>query len=120
MTHTPRPLVVGNWKMHGVRESLGEVTSICTAVAGGGAGEAEIVICPPATLLMAAAQICAGTPITLGGQYCHPQPSGPFTGDISAEMLKDAGASYVIVGHSERRIGHNESNASVREEAAAA
>lgn len=120
MTHNPRPLVAGNWKMHGVRESLGEVTSICTAVAGGGAGEAEIVICPPATLLMAAAQICAGTPVTLGGQYCHTQPSGPFTGDISAEMLKDAGASYVIVGHSERRFGHNESNASVREEAAAA
>jgi triosephosphate isomerase len=120
MTQRPRPLVAGNWKMNGLRANLGEVASICAAVAEGGAGEAEIVICPPATLLMAAALICEGSRVALGGQHCHGAPSGPFTGDISAEMLKDAGASYVILGHSECRFGHNEDNENVREEAAAA
>ena len=120
MTHNPRPLVAGNWKMHGLRQNLGEVSAICAAAADGRAGPAEVLICPPATLLMAAARICEGTPIALGGQHCHAEPSGPFTGDISAEMLRDAGASYVIVGHSERRSGHNEGNASVREKAEAA
>jgi triosephosphate isomerase len=120
MTHRPRPLVAGNWKMNGLRESLGEVASICAAVAEGGAGEAEVVICPPATLLMAAALICEGSPVALGGQHCHNEPSGPYTGDISAGMLRDAGAAYVILGHSERRAGYNEGNASVREKAAAA
>ena len=120
MTHGSRPLVAGNWKMNGLRKSLVEAASICEAVAAGGAGKAEIVVCPPATLLMAVARICAGSPVALGGQHCHGAPSGPFTGDISAEMLKDAGASYVILGHSERRSGHNEGNESVREKAAAA
>ncbi|HUB64201.1 MAG TPA: triose-phosphate isomerase [Methylocella sp.] len=120
MTQVPRPLVAGNWKMNGLRENLNEISSICAAVAEGGAGEAEIVVCPPATLLMAAARICQATPVALGGQHCHSAPSGPFTGDISAEMLKDAGASYVILGHSERRFGHNEGNESVRQKAAAA
>ncbi len=108
MTQRPRPLVAGNWKMNGLRDSLGEVSSICAAVARGGAGTAGIVICPPATLLMAAAAICVGSPVALGGQDCHNEPSGPYTGDISAEMLRDAGAAYVIVGHSERRSGYNE------------
>jgi triosephosphate isomerase len=120
MTQKPRPLVAGNWKMNGLRDSLGEVSSMCVAVARGGAGTAEIVICPPATLLMAAAAICEGSRVALGGQDCHNEPSGPYTGDISAEMLKDAGAAYVIVGHSERRSGYNEGNASVHEKAAAA
>ena len=88
-----RKLIAGNWKMNGLRKSLGEVSLICAAVAEGGAGPAEIVICPPATLLMAAALICSGSPVALGGQHCHDEPSGPFTGDISAEMLSDAGAS---------------------------
>jgi triosephosphate isomerase (TIM) len=120
MTHRPRPLVAGNWKMNGLRKSLGEVSLICAAVAEGGAGTAEVVICPPATLLIAAALICEGSPVALGGQHCHGEPFGPFTGDISAEMLRDAGASYVILGHSERRSGHNEGNASVRKKTAAA
>jgi triosephosphate isomerase (TIM) len=120
MTQRLRSLVAGNWKMNGLRGNLGEIASICTAVAEGGAGEAEIVVCPPATLLMAAGLICEGSKVALGGQHCHGEPSGPFTGDISAEMLKDAGASYVILGHSERRFGHNEGNESVREKAAAA
>ena len=120
MTHGPRPLVAGNWKMNGLRKSLTVAASICEAVAAGGAGAAEVVICPPATLLTAVARICEGSPVALGGQHCHGAPSGPFTGDISAEMLRDAGASYVILGHSERRSGHNEGNECVREKAAAA
>lgn len=120
MTHGPRPLVAGNWKMNGLRKSLGEIAGISAAVAAGGAGGAEILICPPATLLIAAAAICEGSPVELGGQDCHAEPSGAFTGDISAEMLKDAGATYVIVGHSERRAGHHESNQIVRLKAKAA
>jgi triosephosphate isomerase len=110
MTHGSRPLVAGNWKMNGGRKSLADAASICEAVAAGGAGKAEIVVCPPATLLMAVARISEGSSVALGGQDCHAQASGAFTGDISAEMLKDAGASYVILGHSERRAGHHETD----------
>jgi len=114
MTNRPRPLVAGNWKMNGLRESLGEICLIRAAVEGGTAGRAEIVVCPPATLIMVARLICEGSAIALGGQHCHEAVSGPHTGDISAEMLKDAGASFVILGHSERRAGYREGNASVR------
>ena len=110
MTHGSRPLVAGNWKMNGLRKSLTEAASICEAVAAGGAGKAEVVVCPPATLLMAVTAICEGTQVGVGGQDCHAEASGAFTGDISAEMLKDAGASYVILGHSERRAGHHETD----------
>jgi triosephosphate isomerase len=120
MSHGARPLAAGNWKMNGLRASLKEVAAICEAAAAGGAGQAEIVICPPATLLAEAAKICEGTPVKAGGQDCHAEPMGAFTGDISAEMLKDAGASYVILGHSERRLGHQESDASVRAKVKAA
>jgi triosephosphate isomerase (TIM) len=120
MTHGSRPLVAGNWKMNGLRISLVEAAAICEAVAAGRAGKAEVVVCPPATLLMAAAQICAGSRVGVGGQDCHAEASGAFTGDISAEMLKDAGASYVILGHSERRAGHNETDKIVRAKAKAA
>jgi triosephosphate isomerase (TIM) len=120
MTHGSRPLVAGNWKMNGLRESLNEAASICKAVAAGGAGKAEIVVCPPATLLMAVTAICEGTKVGVGGQDCHAEASGAFTGDISAEMLKDAGATYVILGHSERRAGHHETNEQVRTKAKAA
>jgi triosephosphate isomerase (TIM) len=120
MTHGSRPLVAGNWKMNGVRKSLAEAASICEAVAAGGAGKAEIVVCPPATLLMAVTAICEGTKVGVGGQDCHAEASGAFTGDISAEMLKDAGATYVILGHSERRAGHHETNEIVRAKAKAA
>jgi triosephosphate isomerase (TIM) len=119
MVHRTRPLVAGNWKMNGLRESLNEAASICKAVAAGGAGKAEIVVCPPATLLMAVTAICEGTKVGVGGQDCHAEASGPFTGDISAEMLKDAGATYVILGHSERRAGHHETNEQVRAKAKA-
>jgi triosephosphate isomerase len=120
MTHGSRPLVAGNWKMNGVRKSLAEAASICEAVAAGGAGKAEIVVCPPATLLMAVTAICEGRKVGVGGQDCHAEASGAFTGDISAEMLKDAGATYVILGHSERRAGHHETNEIVRAKAKAA
>lgn len=120
MTHGSRPLVAGNWKMNGLRESLNEAASICKAVAAGGAGKAEIAVCPPATLLMAVTAICEGTKVGVGGQDCHAEASGAFTGDISAEMLKDAGATYVILGHSERRAGHHETNEQVRAKAKAA
>ena len=115
-----RPLVAGNWKMHGLRKDLVEAEKICAEVAAGAADGAEIVLCLPATLLAAAAPICAAAGVRLGGQHCHNEPSGPFTGDISAEMLRDAGASYVILGHSERRTGHNEGDESVRDKANAA
>ncbi|MGH6838304.1 MAG: triose-phosphate isomerase [Methylocella sp.] len=120
MTHGSRPLVAGNWKMNGLRKSLAEVTAICESVAAGGAGEAEVVVCPPATLLISTARICEGTKVGLGGQDCHAETSGAFTGDISAEMLKDAGAAYVILGHSERRAGHHETDKIVRAKATAA
>jgi len=106
--------------MNGLRKDLDEAAGICAAVGGGGAGEAEIVICPPATLLMALAAVCEGSPVELGGQDCHVEARGAFTGDISAEMLKDVGASYVILGHSERRAAHQESDALVCAKAGAA
>jgi triosephosphate isomerase len=118
--HGRRSLVAGNWKMHGLRKDLVQAEKICAAAAAGAAGEAEVVLCLPATLLAAAAPICANARVGLGGQHCHGEPSGPFTGDISAEMLRDAGASYVILGHSERRSGHNEGNESVHDKAEAA
>lgn len=120
MTLRPRPLVAGNWKMNGLRKHLAEAEAICKAVSAGAAGNAEVLICPPATLLASAAAICERSPVGIGGQDCHCAASGAFTGDISAAMLKDAGASYVILGHSERRIGHEESSALVAAKAEAA
>jgi triosephosphate isomerase (TIM) len=113
-----RPLVAGNWKMNGLTADLGEVEAIRDAV-GAGLG-AEIVICPPATLIAAAARLCAGSLVGIGGQDCHPEPRGAYTGDISADMLRDAGASYAIVGHSERRRDHGESDVLVSAKAEAA
>ena len=114
-----RPLVAGNWKMNGLVASLAEIAAIRDAVAAGSVGGAEILLCPPATLLMAAAKLCEGAPIGFGGQDCHEAASGAHTGDIAAEMLKDAGASYVIVGHSERRADHGETDSIVRAKVAA-
>ena len=91
-----RPLIAGNWKMHGLKADLSEIESIA-AVAAKTQPQVDILICPPATLLAAAARTAAGR-IAVGGQDCHPDASGPHTGDISAEMLQDAGASAVIVG----------------------
>jgi triosephosphate isomerase len=114
-----RPLAAGNWKMNGLAASLKEISAIADAVASGAAGTAEVLICPPATLVAAAAAAAAGR-IGIGGQDCHAKPSGAHTGDISAEQLKDAGSTYVIVGHSERRADHGESNSGVKAKAEAA
>jgi triosephosphate isomerase len=114
---TIRPLAAGNWKMNGLKASLAEIKAMADAVAAGAAGSAEILICPPATLVAAAAAVAGG--IGIGGQDCHAKASGAHTGDISAEQLKDSGATYVIVGHSERRADHGESNEVVKAKAEA-
>ena len=120
MTPGVRPFVAGNWKMNGLSRSLSEIEAMRRAADAGEAGEAELAVCPPATLLAQAAWTLRGSKLALGAQDCHPEASGAFTGDISAPMLKDAGASYVIVGHSERRTHHHESDELVRAKAEAA
>jgi triosephosphate isomerase len=119
MTDTRRPLIAGNWKMNGLKASLNELAAI-----GQGAGEvsrkADLLVCPPATLLFPSVAAMVGSKVAIGAQDCHPNPSGAHTGDISAEMLADAGATAVIVGHSERRTDHHESDALVRLKALAA
>jgi triosephosphate isomerase len=114
------PLVAGNWKMNGVGASLGELRALKELLAQGPAPSAEIMVCPPATLLSRARDVLEGSGIRLGAQDCHPLASGPHTGDIAAEMLADAGASAVIVGHSERRHDHGETDAMVNAKARAA
>ena len=120
MTPHIRPLVAGNWKMNGIAASLGELRAITHGFMSGLDAETEALICVPATLLTRAAEIAGSTPVKIGGQDCHAKESGAHTGDISAEMLKDAGASHVIVGHSERRTDHGETDAVVEAKAEAA
>ncbi|MBN9279035.1 MAG: triose-phosphate isomerase [Hyphomicrobium sp.] len=112
-----RPLVAGNWKMNGLTASLAEAEAMARGLSS---QAADVLICPPATLVATLAARLGGSRIAVGGQDCHPKASGAHTGDISAEMLKDAGASAVIVGHSERRTDHLESDALVRSKAEAA
>jgi triosephosphate isomerase len=111
------PLVAGNWKMNGLAASEGELTKIVNGTAG---LKAELMVCPPATLVASFAAAARGSAVAIGGQDCHAEPSGAHTGDIAAEMLKDAGAVAVIVGHSERRTNHHETDAQVRAKAMAA
>lgn len=106
--------------MNGLRAGLAQVELVAAGYDGALGERLDLLICPPATLLAAAAAIAAPARIFVGGQDCHAQASGAHTGDISAEMLGDAGASFVIVGHSERRAEHGESDASVRAKALAA
>lgn len=122
MTPGIRPLVAGNWKMNGTAESLGELRAIAQGFMSGLDAETEGLVCVPATLLSRAAEAVGKgrTPLEIGGQDCHPAVSGAHTGDISAEMVKDAGASHVIVGHSERRTDHGETDAAVMAKAEAA
>jgi triosephosphate isomerase len=112
-----RPLVAGNWKMNGLTASLSEVEKLVRAL---GAGPVDVMICPPATLIATLAGRVKGSRLLVGGQDCHGQVSGAHTGDIAAEMLRDAGATAVIVGHSERRADHGETDAIVRAKAEAA
>ncbi|ACB95089.1 triose-phosphate isomerase [Beijerinckia indica] len=114
MTKTLRPLIAGNWKMNGLRKDLDEIAAIRDGGVKVG-GAVEIVVCPPFTLLAAAASLCEGSGIGIGGQDCHPEKKGAFTGDIAPPMLKDCGATYVILGHSERRLIHGESDALIRD-----
>jgi triosephosphate isomerase len=114
-----RPLVAGNWKMNGLRRSTEELEKI---IAGSAAlaGTVELMVCPPATLLMAFAELARASAVAIGGQDCHAEAAGAFTGDVSAQMLKDAGAAAVIVGHSERRTMHGETDTDVRNKTLAA
>jgi triosephosphate isomerase len=120
-TEPNRSLVVGNWKMNGVFASLAEARAVRDRISAPGfdAG-ADLMICPPATLIAALAREAEGSKLQVGAQNCHAVPNGAHTGEIAAEMLKDAGARAVIVGHSERRTEHNETDAMVRAKVKAA
>jgi triosephosphate isomerase (TIM) len=119
MTAAPRPLVAGNWKMNGLAAALAEATKLKVALTAAPA-RCDVLICPPATLLSPLAALTKGSMIAAGGQDCHAKTSGAHTGDVSAEMLADAGATAVIVGHSERRADHGETDAIVKAKALAA
>ena len=116
-----RPLVAGNWKMNGLGAALGEARRVRDRLGEAGfAAGVDAMICPPATLIAALAREAAGSRLLVGAQDCHAAASGAHTGDISAEMLKDAGAAAVIVGHSERRADHGERDRDVKAKALAA
>jgi triosephosphate isomerase (TIM) len=119
MTDAIRPLIAGNWKMNGLKASSAEFEAMlagATAVAA----KADLLVCPPATLIAAFADKARGSKtLFVGAQDCHPKASGAHTGDLSAEMLADAGARAIIVGHSERRADHGETDALVRQKAEA-
>jgi triosephosphate isomerase len=119
MTSRPRPLVAGNWKMNGLKSALGEIEAMAGAYDAPLRAKIDLLVCPPATLVAAGAA-AAGGRIAIGGQDCHAKANGAHTGDTSAEMLADAGASHVIVGHSERRTDHAESDSVVKAKAEAA
>jgi triosephosphate isomerase len=110
-----RPLIAGNWKMNGLKASLVEFEAMLAGETGFDA-KVDLLVCPPATLIAAFAEKARGSrAIAVGAQDCHPKPSGAHTGDLSAEMLADAGASAIIVGHSERRTDHGETDVLVRQ-----
>jgi triosephosphate isomerase (TIM) len=115
-----KKLVAGNWKMNGLRADGLVLAEELAERARSSVVGCQLLICPPATLLIPVAATIAGSGIALGGQDCHFAEKGAFTGDISAEMLADAGCSHVILGHSERRHGHGESDAQIREKISAA
>lgn len=121
MARARRPLIAGNWKMNGLRA---DALALAKAVADGSRQAAwtdrDLLVCPPATLVMMVADAVEGSGVLVGGQDCHAKSSGAHTGDIAAEMLRDCGASHVIVGHSERRTDCGETDAAVRAKAEAA
>ncbi|KQM34777.1 triose-phosphate isomerase [Agrobacterium cavarae] len=120
MTPDIRPLVAGNWKMNGTRASLDQIKAMAEGVKGPLAEKVESLICPPSTLLYVATALCDDSPLKIGGQDCHQNASGAHTGDISAEMIADCFGTHVIVGHSERRTDHAETDHLVRAKASAA
>lgn len=103
-------LAAGNWKMNGLGAQLAEARALAERV---GSPSVEVLLCPPATLLAPMAQVLAGSRVALGGQDCHAAAKGAHTGDIAAVMLADAGARFVLLGHSERRTDHGETSAEV-------
>ena len=109
---TPRPLIAGNWKMNGLEVALDEARAVAAAV-DSHPPAARVALCPPATLVHRMAEALAGTMVEVGGQDCRAETSGAFTGDVSAGMLADCGATLVILGHSERRAGYGETDALV-------
>jgi triosephosphate isomerase len=115
-----RPLIAGNWKMNGLSASVAELDHIMEGFGPELSGKIDLLVCPPFTLIEEFAATAKGSKVMIGGQDCHPKASGAHTGDISAEMLADAGAKAVIVGHSERRADHGEGDALVRAKAEAA
>lgn len=116
-----RPLIAGNWKMNGVRSSLTEAVAVRDSLAGALSGlDVDVMIAPPATLIPVLSAGLTGGRVGLAGQDCHAKANGAHTGDVSAEMLADAGAGAVILGHSERRADHGETSAEVRAKAQAA
>ena len=115
-----KPLIAGNWKMNGLAASAAEIEALIAKMDGSAPADRDVAICPPATLLAAFAARYSDEAIQFGGQDCHARTCGAHTGDVSAEMLVDAGATYVIVGHSERRADHGETDAVVRAKAEAA
>ena len=112
-----KKLIAGNWKMNVLASSLAEIAALKGAT---DMATCEIVVCPPFTLIEKSAQQTKDSNITVGAQDCHQQTSGAYTGDVSAEMLVDAGARYVILGHSERRVSHHETDAVVASKVLAA
>lgn len=114
-----RPIVIGNWKMNGLKAALAEALKVKEAL-GTAAGPADVMICPPAALMMLLSELAKGSQLAVGGQDCHAAAAGAHTGDISAAMLRDAGATAVILGHCERRSAHGERDRDVRAKVAAA
>jgi triosephosphate isomerase len=120
MTPGIKPLVAGNWKMNGLKASLPELAAMGKGFGGSLQSRTDMLVCVPATLLFQAVQTAASSAIAIGAQDCHPETSGAHTGDISTAMIADCGASAVIVGHSERRTDHTESDETVCDKAKAA
>jgi triosephosphate isomerase len=118
MTPGVTPLIAGNWKMHG---TMAETAALAVAVRDGAAGlPAELLVCPTFVHVAGVAALLDGSAVAAGGQDCHAAAKGAHTGDVSAAMLRDAGATHVILGHSERRTDHGETDAAVRAKAEAA
>jgi len=115
-----KPLIAGNWKMNGLAASAAEIDALLAKFDGSAPDDRDVLICPPATLVARFAETYSDEAIQIGGQDCHAKPNGAHTGDISAEMLADAGAAFVIVGHSERRADHGETDEVVKAKAEAA
>jgi triosephosphate isomerase len=121
MARVRQPLIAGNWKMNGLRaDALALAKGVADGVKQAGWTDREVLVCPPATLILAVAEAVKMSRVLVGGQTCHAKPSGAHTGEIAAEMLRDCGASHVIVGHSERRADCGETDAIVRAKAEAA